>query len=260
MTNPGSRSDIFDLSGKVALVCGATRGIGEAIATTLAAYGARVIVTGRKIESCEAVADKIRAAGGMAEARACHIGELSNINALFEWIESTYAQLDILVNNAAINPYLGPIIDTDPAVFQKTMDVNVRGHFYSSANAVRLMSKQHKGSIINVASVNGVMPGHHQGIYSISKAALISMTLAFAKESAAAGVRVNALLPGPTETRLSSALIHSEEAARTLLPRLPLGRVAQPDEMTGAVLYLASDAASFTTGACLTVDGGFLLS
>ncbi|MGI4983854.1 MAG: SDR family oxidoreductase [Janthinobacterium lividum] len=256
MTQP----NLFDLSGKIALVCGASRGIGESIATTLAAYGARVIVSGRKREGCEAVAARIRADGGLAEARACHIGDLAQIATLFEDIEAAHGKLDILVNNAAINPYMGPAIDTDPAVFQKTIDVNVRGPFYCSAQAVRLMGKHGGGSIINVASVNAIAPGQYQGVYSLTKAALVSMTLTFARESAAAGIRVNALVPGPTDTKLAAALIHNEQAMQTILPRLPFGRVAQPDEMAGAVLYFASAAASFTTGACLTVDGGFLLS
>ncbi len=252
-------NNLFDLSGKIALVTGASRGIGESIAKTLAAYGAHVIVSSRKQEACEAVVTAIREAGGSAEAMACHIGEMAQIEALFAAIAGRHGKLDILVNNAATNPYFGPIVETDIASFQKTVDVNIRGYFYSSVNGAKLMAKNGGGSIINVASVNGVIPGDMQGIYSITKAAVISMTQAFAKECAQSGVRVNALLPGATDTKFAAALVHNPAVLNHLMPHVPMRRVAQPDEMAGAVLYLASNAASYTTGACLNVDGGYLL-
>lgn len=255
MTN----ANLFDLSGKIALVTGASRGIGESIARTLAAYGAHVIVSSRKIEACETVAASIREDGGSAEALACHIGEMAQIEALFTSIEQRHGRLDILINNAATNPYFGHIVDTDLASFQKTLDVNIRGYFYSSVHGAKLMKKNGGGSIVNVASVNGVVPGDKQGIYSITKAAVISMTQAFAKECASDGVRVNALLPGATDTKFAAALVHDEAVLKRLMPRVPMRRVAQPDEMAGAVLYLASNAASYTTGTCLNVDGGYLI-
>lgn len=254
-----STPDLFDLSGKVALVTGASRGIGESVAKTLAAYGAHVIVSSRKVEACEAVVEAIRAAGGTAEARACHIGEMAQIEALFAGIEAAHGRLDILINNAATNPYFGSILDTDLSAFQKTVDVNIRGYFYSSVFGTKLMAKNGGGSIVNVASVNGIIPGDMQGIYSITKAAVISMTHAFAKECASSGVRVNALLPGATDTKFASALMHNEAVLKKLMPHVPMRRVAQPDEMAGAVLYLASNAASYTTGTCINVDGGYLL-
>lgn len=249
---------MFDLSGKLALVTGASRGIGESIARTLAAYGAHVIVSSRKIDGCERVAAEIRAAGGKAEAFACHIGELEQIDAIFKHVESTYGRLDILVNNAAANPYFGPIADTDPGAYQKTVDVNIRGYFFMSARGVKLMAKNGGGSIVNTASVNGVIPGPFQGIYSITKAAVISMTKAFAKEWAQQKVRVNALLPGITDTKFASALVHNPEMMKLMGSHVPMNRVAHPDEMAGAVLYLVSPAASYTTGVCLNVDGGYL--
>ncbi|MEW6166078.1 MAG: SDR family oxidoreductase [Pseudomonadota bacterium] len=249
---------MFDLSGKLALVTGASRGIGESIARTLAAYGAHVIVSSRKIDGCERVASEIRAAGGKAEAFACHIGELEQIDAIFKHVESTYGRLDILVNNAAANPYFGPIADTDPGAYQKTVDVNIRGYFFMSARGVKLMAKNGGGSIVNTASVNGVIPGPFQGIYSITKAAVISMTKAFAKEWAQQKVRVNALLPGITDTKFASALVHNPEMMKLMGSHVPMNRVAHPDEMAGAVLYLVSPAASYTTGVCLNVDGGYL--
>lgn len=254
-----SNANLFDLSGKIALVTGASRGIGESIAKTLAASGAHVIVSSRKVEGCEAVVAAIREAGGSAEAIACHIGELAQIDALFSAIENKHGRLDILVNNAATNPYFGHILETDVSSFQKTVDVNIRGYFFASQQGAKLMKKKGGGSIINVASVNGVIPGDMQGIYSITKAAVISMTHAFAKECAQFGVRVNALLPGATDTKFAAALVQNPAVRDKMMPHVPMRRVAQPDEMAGAVLYLASDAASYTTGTCINVDGGYLL-
>lgn len=253
-TNP------FDLTGKIALVTGASRGIGEAVAKTLAANGALVIVSSRKAEACDAVVAAIREAGGKAEARACHIGEMAQIDKTFADIEAAHGRLDILVNNAATNPHFGPIVDTDVGAFQKTVDVNIRGYFFMSSQGAKLMAKNGGGSIINVASVNGVIPGAMQGIYSITKAAVISMTKAFAKECAGMGVRVNALLPGATGTKFASALFDNPVILKEALTRIPMNRIAEPNEMAGTVLYLASNAASYTTGACINVDGGFLVS
>ncbi|MFZ6642212.1 SDR family oxidoreductase [Undibacterium sp. TC4M20W] len=251
---------MFDLTGKVALVTGASRGIGEAVAKTLAANGAYVIVSSRKAEACEVVVAAIIAAGGKAEARACHIGEMAQIDALFADITATHGKLDILVNNAATNPHFGHITETDVSAFQKTVDVNIRGYFFMSSAGAKLMAKHGGGSIINVASVNGVVPGAMQGIYSITKAAVIAMTKSFALECAAMGVRVNALLPGATDTKFASALFHNPAILERALTRIPMKRIAEPDEMAGTVLYLASNASSYTTGACINVDGGYLVS
>jgi NAD(P)-dependent dehydrogenase (short-subunit alcohol dehydrogenase family) len=256
-----STRDTFDLGGKIALVTGASRGIGESVARMLASHGATVIVSSRKADGCEIVAQSIVKSGGRAQARACHIGEPEQIHAIMNAIEAEHGRLDILVNNAAASPYFGPIVDTELSAFQKTVDVNIRGYFFMSSLGAKLMAKNGGGAIVNVASVNGVIPGHWQGIYSITKAAVIGMTKAFAKECASLGVRVNAIAPGATDTKFAAALIHSEDEAirRMTTTHVPMGRVAQPDEMAGAVLYLVSPAASYTTGACLVVDGGYLL-
>ncbi len=250
----------FDLSGKVALVTGGSRGIGEAIARLLAAQGAHVIIASRKLAGCEAVASAIRDGGGSAEAMTCHIGEMEQIDAIFAAIAAKHGRLDILINNAAANPYFGPIEETGLGAFQKTLDVNIRGYFFMSSKAVKLMATQGGGAIVNVASVNGVIPGQWQGIYSITKAAVISMTQAFAKECAHHGVRVNALLPGFTDTKFAAALTQDEQILKTALAHVPMNRVAQPEEMAAAVLYLVAPGASYTTGTCLTVDGGYLLA
>ena len=249
----------FDLSGRIALVTGASRGIGEATARLLASHGAHVVVSARRAPGCEAVAETIRGQGGSAEALACHIGEPDQIAAAFETIGQRHGRLDILVNNAATNPYYGPVEETDLAAFQKTVDVNIRGYFLASTGAVRLMKPAGSGAIVNVASVNGVVPGLLQGIYSITKSAVIGMTRSFARECAPMGIRVNALLPGLTDTKFAGALLEPEIFAGWKA-KIPLGRPAQPNEMAGAVLYLVSPAASYTTGVALNVDGGFLVT
>jgi len=253
-----NKTNLFDLDGKIALVSGASRGIGEAIARLLAQQGAHVIVSSRKPEGCEAVAEAIRAEGGQATAMACHIGEMEQIRALFTEIRERFGRLDILVNNAATNPQFGHVLDTDLTAFQKTLDVNIRGYYFMSVEAGKMMKAQGGGSIINVASVNGVTPAEFQGVYSVTKAAVISMTKVFAKECAGLGIRCNALLPGLTDTKFASALTSNDSILKMALQRIPLKRVAAPAEMAGAVLYLASDASSYTTGAALNVDGGYL--
>ena len=250
-------ADLFDLTGRVAVVTGASRGIGEATARLLAKHGAHVVVSSRKQESVDAVAASIRESGGQASAAACHVGEIDDIERLFARISEEQGRLDILVNNAATNPHFGHITETPPSMIDKTVNVNVRGYFVMCQKAA-LMMKGEGGAIVNVASINGERPGPYQGIYSVTKAAVISMTQAFAKECAAWKVRVNAVLPGLTDTHFASALIQNERMLKMILPLIPLGRVAQPEEIAPAILFLASDAASYLTGASLPVDGGFL--
>lgn len=253
-----SPTNLFDLTGQVALVTGASRGIGENVARTLAAYGAHVIVSSRKIDGCEAVASSIREDGGSAEAVACHIGDMEQIESLWDHIQKQHGKLGILVNNAAANPYFGPVEDTDLGAFQKTVDVNIRGYFFMCARGAQLMKQHGGGSIVNVASVNGVNPGHFQGIYSITKSAVIGMTKSFAMELGQQNIRVNALLPGLTDTKFASALTSNESIKKQAMAHIPMKRVAEPDEMAGAVLYLVSGASSYTTGTCLNADGGYL--
>ena len=248
----------FSLKNKIALITGASRGIGEAIAITLSEYGARCILVSRKIRELQKVKTKIEQKDGRAEVIACHTGDLTRINDLFKEIKNSYGRLDILVNNAATSPYFGDMVNADEKAWDKTNEVNLKGPFFMIQHAARLMEKSGGGAIVNVASINGIRPVPFQGIYSITKAGLISMTKAFAKELAAKNIRVNALLPGLTETRFAEALIKNEQIYNYAVQQIPMGRHAQPGEMAGAVLYLVSDAASFTTGACLVCDGGML--
>ena len=249
----------FDLSGKVTVVTGASRGIGEAIARAYAQYGAQVIVSSRKQEGCEAVAASINAAGGKATAIACHIGEMAAITSLFDQVQAKFGRCDVLVNNAATNPYYGHVLDTDLGAFQKTVDVNIRGYFFSSVLAGRLMRTHGGGSIINVASVNALRPGPLQGIYSITKTAVLGMTKTFARECGPDGIRVNALLPGLIRTKFAGALLADDEQLKHYLGSNPLRRVGEPEDLAGAALFLASSASSYVTGAFLNVDGGFLI-
>ena len=252
-------TDLFDLTDSITLVTGASRGIGAEAARLLARQGAQVIISSRKQAGCEEVAQGIRDEGGQACARACHVGDMDQIEAMFSYIREEYGRLDILVNNAAANPYYGPIVDTDLAAFNKTVDVNIRGYFYMSANACKLMQANDGGSIINVASVDGVRPGDKRGIYSITKGAIIQMTKAFALECGPDNIRVNAVLPGLTDTKFAGALTGNEAVLNAWLKQMPLRRYAQPDEIAGAILFLASPASAFATGACINVDGGYLV-
>jgi NAD(P)-dependent dehydrogenase (short-subunit alcohol dehydrogenase family) len=250
--------DPFDLSGRVALVTGGSRGIGRAIALLLARHGATVAVASRKMDVCESVAGEIRAAGGRASAHGCNIGDPCQVTATVQDVEAAHGRIDILVNNAATNPYYGPALDMDLGAWQKTVDVNIRGYFWTSIEAARRMQHAGRGAIVNVASVNAFRPMDGQACYSLTKAAIVNMTQGLAKEWARLGIRVNALVPGVVETRFAAA-IHENARLRAAVERqVPMGRVAQPEEMAGAALYLVSDAASYTTGSCLTADGGWL--
>ena len=219
-------SALFDLSGRIAFVSGASRGIGESIVRLLAEHGAHVIVSSRKIDDCSAVAESIRENGGSAEAMACHVGNMDDIQSTFKQIRESHGRLDICVNNAATNPYFGHVLDTDLGAFNKTIEVNVRGYFFMSIEAGKLMREQGAGVIVNTASVAGLQPGPFQGIYSITKAAVINMTRVFAKECGPLGIRCNALLPGLTKTKFAGALFDNEDIYNEAMKSVPLGRHA----------------------------------
>lgn len=248
----------FSLEGKIALITGASRGIGEAIALAFSKQGAHCILASRKLEDLEVVVKKIKDNGGTGEAVACNMGYQDQINSMMTAIEETHGKLDILVNNAAANPYFGEMINAEEWAWDKTLSVNLKAPFFLTQAAARMMKAKGGGTIVNVASINGIRPAFLQGIYSITKAGLICMTQAYAKELAPYNIRVNALLPGLTETKFSGAITANEDVKNMVVSQIPLQRMAQPEEMAGAVLYLASDASSYTTGSCITCDGGMI--
>lgn len=248
----------FSLKGKTALITGASRGIGEAIAHLLAKQGALCILVSRKREDLKVVESEIISKGGSAASVACNVGNIEQIKELITLVEEKYGRLDILINNAAANPYFGEMVNAEEWAWDKTNDVNLKGPFFMIQHASKLMKRSGGGAIVNVSSVNGVQPSLFQGIYSITKAALITMTRAYARELASHNIRVNALLPGLTDTKFASAITKNEDIKNLIMPQIPMGRIARPEEMAPAVLYLVSDASSYTTGTCITCDGGML--
>ena len=250
---------LFDLKGKVALISGASRGIGEFAARLLAEQGAHVIVSSRRQEGCEVVASSIRESGGSAEAFACHAGSIDEIEALYTHVRHNYKKLDISINNAATNPYFGHILDTDLSAYNKTVDVNIRGYFFMSVEAGKLMRDYGEGVIVNTASIAALQPGPMQGVYSITKAAIVNMTRAFAKECGPLGIRCNAILPGLTRTKFAKALFEHNEIYEAAIASIPLRRAAEPEDMSGTILYLVSDASKYTNGECIVVDGGLTI-
>ena len=251
-------SDLFDLSGKTALITGASRGIGAACAVLLAEHGAHVVITSRKQENLQQTTDLILAAGGKVTPIASHAGDTNATDHLLAAMEEGPGAPDILLSNAAANPHFGPMLEVEMSAVDKVIEVNLRGSFYLAREVAKKMKHKGGGNIVLVSSVNGVSAGHWQGIYSISKAALMSMAKAMAKEFAVDGIRVNAVLPGLTDTHFASALTQNEKILKGFLQQVPMNRIAQPEEIATAVLYLVSPASSYVTGVCLPVDGGYL--
>jgi NAD(P)-dependent dehydrogenase (short-subunit alcohol dehydrogenase family) len=247
----------FDLSGKVAIVTGASRGIGEAIARGFAEHGAKVMLAARKIDDLSSVAKSI---GENAHAMACHTGKPAEVAALVAATVERFGAVDILVNNAATNPYFGPMADISDGAFDKTFEVNVKGYFTAAREVIRhLRARNAKGAIVNVASVAGLRAAMFQGVYGMTKAAVISMTQTFAAEVGGTGIRVNAIAPGLIETRFAAAIVQNDTIRKMVVDRTPLARHGQPDEITGAALYLASDASAFVNGHTLVIDGGMTI-
>lgn len=252
-------SPLIHLKDKVAIVTGSSRGIGEAIARTYAAHGAKVVLASRKMEGLEAVAKAIEAEGGEAFPIACHTGKEEQVEALVEQAVARFGKVDVLVNNAATNPFFGPMMNIDWGAWDKTFEVNVKGYFAMTRAVVRhIQARQGKGSIVNIASVAGFMAMPLQGVYAMTKAAVVSMTKTLSVELGP-DVRVNAIAPGLIETKFASALTQNDAILNHVLDRTSLKRVGQPVDVAGAALLLASDAGGYFNGALLTVDGGWSL-
>lgn len=246
----------FRLDGKVAIVTGASKGIGEAMALALAAFGAKVLVSSRKETACAEVVAGIEAAGGTAAAAAAHMGDMAQARGLVDEAVGRWGRLDIVVNNAATNPVFGPVLDTDEAAFDRIMAVNVKGPFELCKAAQPHMVAQGGGAVLNIASVGGLSPEPFLGIYSVSKAAIISLTKVLAKEWGPVGIRANVLCPGLIRTKFSAALWQNEAILEHVLRDVALGRIGTPDEMAGMAVFLCSEAASYVTGGVFTADGG----
>ncbi len=248
----------FELRDRVAIVSGASRGIGEAIALALASAGAKVVVASRKLEGVKSVAEKLRAAGGTAHAVAAHVGHVEQCHALVAETVATFGQADVLINCAGTNPYFGPVIGIDGGAYDKTFEVNLRGPVEAiRAFATHVMERKGRGSIVNITSVAGLRAAPMQGVYGMTKAALCNLTQTLAFELGPSGIRVNAIAPGLVETRLAQAITSSPSLVERVTERTALGRIGQPEEIAGAALFLASDASSYITGQVLCVDGGF---
>jgi NAD(P)-dependent dehydrogenase (short-subunit alcohol dehydrogenase family) len=248
-------TNLLDLTGKVAVVTGASRGIGAAVARAFAAAGARLVLASRKLDGLEAVAADLRAAGGEALAVACHTGRAADVEALAARAEETFGGIDVLVNNAATNPHFGPLLDADEGQWDKTFEVNVKGYVHGIRACVPRMRARGGGVIVNVASVAGLVPHSGLGVYGVSKAAVLMLTRTLAAELAP-DIRVNAIAPGLIETRFSAGLWSTPELRDRALRAIPQRRTGQPDDLVGAVLYLASDASRYTTGTVIVIDGG----
>ena len=249
-------ADVFNLAGRVAIVTGASRGIGKSIAEEFARAGAKVVLASRRQSALDVAAEAIRASGGDAIGIAAHNGDKDALNALVEQTENHFGSVDILVNNAATNPHFGALLEAADSYWQKTIEVNLMGNVWLSQAAVKVMKAMGGGKIINVASIVGLNPGRNQGIYSVTKAGIISLTKTLAGELGAANIQVNAIAPGLVQTKFAQALWDNPDLLDPLLAQTPAGRIGQPRDICGIALYLASPASDYTTGAVFVVDGG----
>ncbi len=252
-------SQLFNLGDKVAIVTGASRGIGQSIAEHYAAAGAKVVLASRKQDALDEVAAKIKSNGGEALPIAAHSGDKEALQTLVRKTVDTYGTVDVLVNNAATNPHFGTMLDAADSFWEKTIHVNIMGNVWLSQACVDVMSTNGGGKIINIASVAGLRPGRFQGIYSMTKAAIISMTKSLAMELGPDNIQVNAIAPGLVKTHFARVLWENEEIHNRIVERTPVGRIGEPEDVAGLALYLASDVSGFATGEVFVIDGGLTL-
>ncbi len=247
---------LFDLSGKVALVTGSTKGIGKAIAIRMAEQGARVVVSSRNQDACEEVAEEIRTGGGVALAVACNINYREQLENLVAQTMAQLGSIDVLVCNAALNPYYGPSQDIPDAAFDKVMHANIGSVHRLCQMVIPGIAEKGGGSVIIVSSIGGLKGTDKLGAYAISKAADMQIARNLAVEWGPANVRVNCIAPGLVRTDFARALWENPETYAATVKHYPLRRIGEPDEIAGAAIFLASDAGSFTTGQTIVIDGG----
>lgn len=253
-----SALDRFRLDGRTAIVTGASRGIGAAIAMALAEAGASVVVSSRKKEAIEETAHRITAAGGKAHAVVAHAGIDADQERLVAEAVKVFGGVDVVVANAATNPVFGPVLDVDAGVFDKIMQVNVRGPLMLAKAAHPHLSAHGRGSLVFISSVGGISPEPLLGLYSVSKAAVVSLSKVLAKEWGP-DVRSNVICPGIVKTKFAEAIWSNEAIVEATIKTQPIPRVAEPEEIAGMALFLASDASSYCTGGVYVVDGGHLV-
>ena len=247
---------LLDFNGKVALVTGGSRGLGREMALALAERGADVIITSRKADACEAVAAEIQALGRQAMAYGCHVGHWGEIDALVDAAYERFGKIDILINNAGMSPMAPSLLDTTESMFDKVIEVNLKGPTRLTALAATKMADTGGGSIINISSLASYKPDPMTTVYSAAKAGLNALTVASAREYAAVGVRVNCIVCGTFNTDAAASIISNEDALPYVIEPVAMKRVGQPGEVAGAAVYFASEASSYTTGTCVTIDGG----
>ena len=245
----------FSLNGKVALITGASRGIGQAAAIGMAQAGADIAIASRKLPDLEKVAEEVRKTGKKCLPVAAHVARMEEINNLVKRVSDEFGKIDILVNNAATNPTMAQALDVDERGWDAIMNLNLKGLFFLSQAVARVMKEKGGGKIINVASIAGISPDLLP-VYSISKAGVIMATKVMAQQWAPYHIRANAVAPGLTKTRFSEALWNNPDILNIAMSRTPMARVAEPEEMVGAIIYLASEASSYVTGQVIAVDGG----
>ncbi|WP_373521852.1 SDR family NAD(P)-dependent oxidoreductase [Aquiflexum sp.] len=252
-------STLFSLMNKVALITGASKGIGLSIAETFAAAGAKVVISSRNQENLDEMANNLRSKGYEVTGISCHVGKSEELENLVKKTIALYGQIDVLVNNAASNPVFGPVHDTSLEAYDKIMDVNVKAPFHLMNLCFPYLRASSSGAVINISSIGGISPEQGLGIYSVSKAALISLTKVYAKEWGDHKIRVNAICPGLIQTKFSEALWSNEKIMQHMMKSLAIKRVGTSEEIGAVALFLASKASSYTTGSVLTADGGFTI-
>jgi NAD(P)-dependent dehydrogenase (short-subunit alcohol dehydrogenase family) len=253
-------SELFDLSGKVALITGSSKGIGRAIAERMAEHGAKVVVSSRKADVCEEVVTGIREKGGVAIPVACNINHKEQLQQLVDTTKSAFGQIDIVVCNAAVNPYFGPSQNIPDSAFEKILGANIQSNHWLCQMTIPEMAERREGVVIIISSIGGVKGSKELGAYCISKAADMQMARNLAVEWGPSNIRVNAIAPGLIKTNFARALWESPEIYERSTSTAPLKRIGYPDEIAGMAIYLASSAGSFTTGQTLCVDGGVTIA